>query len=130
MPAIASSLIPAALHRLTRSDDVSGVVTAPKRVGDLREHLAVVPDPRARRGVRHTLMSILLVTASAVLRDVTYGEDSSQTRTHNGPRVMASFRNLAVSTLLRLARKTNIAAALRQTGCDFIRPLQLLRIRP
>ena len=59
------------------------------------------------------------------VRDVTYGEDSSQTRTHNGPRVMASFRNLAVSTL-RLARKTNIAAALRQTGCDFIRPLQLL----
>jgi len=125
MPAVASSLIPAALHRLTRSDDVSGVATGPKRAGDLREHLAVVPDPRARRGVRHTLMSILLVTASAALRDVTYGEDSSQTRTHNGPRVMASFRNLAVSTL-RLARKTNIAAALRQTGCDFIRPLQLL----
>jgi predicted transposase YbfD/YdcC len=63
------------------------------------------------------------------VRDVTYGEDSSQTRTHNGPRVMASFRNLAISTL-RLAGKTNIAAALRQTGRDFIRPLQLLRIHP
>jgi hypothetical protein len=36
MPAVASSLIPAALHRLTRSDDVSGVATGPKRAGDLR----------------------------------------------------------------------------------------------
>jgi hypothetical protein len=36
------------------------------------------------------------------VRDVTYGEDASQTRTRNGPRVMASFRNLAISTL-RLA---------------------------
>jgi hypothetical protein len=48
---------------------------------------------------------------------------------HNGPRVMASFRNLAISTL-RLAGKTNIAAALRQAGRDFTRPLQLLRIHP
>jgi len=63
------------------------------------------------------------------VRDVTYGEDASQTRTHNGPRVMASFRNLAISTL-RLAGKTNIAAALRQAGRDFTRPLQLLRIHP
>jgi len=42
---------------------------------------------------------------------------------------MASFRNLAISTL-RLAGKTNIAAALRQTGRDFTRPLKLLRIHP
>jgi predicted transposase YbfD/YdcC len=63
------------------------------------------------------------------VRDVTYGEDASQTHTHNGPRVMASFRNLAISTL-RLAGKTNIAAALRQAGRDFTRPLQLLRIHP
>jgi hypothetical protein len=39
------------------------------------------------------------------------------------------LRNLAISTL-RLAGKTNIAAALRQTGRDIIRPLQLLRIHP
>lgn len=63
------------------------------------------------------------------VRDVTYGEDASQTRTRNGPRVMASFRNLAISTL-RLAGETNIAAALRHTGRDFTRPLQLLRICP
>ena len=35
------------------------------------------------------------------VRDVTLGEDSSQIRTRNGPRVMASLRNLAI-TILRL----------------------------
>jgi hypothetical protein len=63
------------------------------------------------------------------VRDVTYGEDASRTRTDNGPRAMASLRNLAIS-ILRLAGKTNIAAALRQNGRDFTRPLQLLRINP
>lgn len=63
------------------------------------------------------------------VRDVTYNEDASQTRTRNGPRIMASFRNLAISTL-RLAGNTNIAAALRHTARDFTRPLQLLHIHP
>jgi predicted transposase YbfD/YdcC len=36
------------------------------RVADLREHLALVPDPRKRRGVRHTLCSILVIAAVAV----------------------------------------------------------------
>lgn len=68
MPANTSSPIPAALHRLTHPDDVPGVVRAgSEQVDDLREHLASVPDPRARRGIRHAFMSILLVTASAVL---------------------------------------------------------------
>jgi predicted transposase YbfD/YdcC len=43
------------------------------------------------------------------VRDVTYGEDASQVRTGNAPRVMAAFRNLAIS-LLRLADITNITA--------------------
>jgi predicted transposase YbfD/YdcC len=68
MPAAVSSLIPAALHQLARSDDEPGVVADRSgQMGDLREHLAGVPDPRARRGVRHTFMSILLVAAAAVL---------------------------------------------------------------
>jgi predicted transposase YbfD/YdcC len=33
---------------------------------DLADHLDVVPDPRKRRGVRHTLRSILLIAAAAV----------------------------------------------------------------
>ena len=46
------------------------------------------------------------------VRDVTYDEDLSQIRTRNGPRVMASLRNLAI-TILRLTGHANIAAALR-----------------
>jgi len=63
------------------------------------------------------------------VRDVTYNEDASQTRTHNGPRIMASLRNLAIS-ILRLTGKTNIAAALRHNARDYTRPLQLLQINP
>jgi predicted transposase YbfD/YdcC len=33
---------------------------------DLSDHLAVVPDPRKRRGVRHRLLSVLLIAAAAV----------------------------------------------------------------
>jgi predicted transposase YbfD/YdcC len=62
------------------------------------------------------------------VRDVTYGEDASRIRTGNAPRVMAGFRNLAVGAL-RLAGHTNIAAALRHTARDFLRPLILLGIR-
>ncbi|MGH3632364.1 MAG: ISAs1 family transposase [Sciscionella sp.] len=46
------------------------------------------------------------------VRDVTFDEDRSQVRTGHAPRVMATFRNTAVS-LLRLAGWDNIAAALR-----------------
>jgi predicted transposase YbfD/YdcC len=59
--------IPAALEQLARPAGVSAVaVDGPEQVADLREYLVLVPDPRARRGVRHTLMSILLITAAAV----------------------------------------------------------------
>lgn len=44
------------------------------------------------------------------IRDVTFGEDDSQVRTGNAPRVMASLRNLAISTLRTLG-VTNIAKA-------------------
>jgi predicted transposase YbfD/YdcC len=40
--------------------------SGPVTVTDLREHLAVVPDPRKRRGVRHTVCSILTIAAAAV----------------------------------------------------------------
>lgn len=46
------------------------------------------------------------------VRDVTYDEDRSQVRKGNGPRVMASLRNIAIS-LLRLAGANNIAKATR-----------------
>jgi predicted transposase YbfD/YdcC len=59
------------------------------------------------------------------VRDMTFGEDSSQIRTRNGPRVMASLRNLAI-TILRLTGHANIAAALRFYGRRPSRPLQTI----
>ena len=35
-------------------------------------------------------------------RDMIYDEDRSQVRTQNGPRVMATFRNIAIGLLRRL----------------------------
>ncbi|MET9662722.1 ISAs1 family transposase, partial [Streptomyces sp. NPDC006510] len=46
------------------------------------------------------------------VRDVTFHEDNSQVRTGTAPRAMASFRNLAISTI-RLAGRANIAHARR-----------------
>ena len=60
------------------------------------------------------------------VRDVVYDEDRSQIRTANGPRVMASLRNLAI-TVLRLTATTNIAAALRHHARRPNRPLQTIR---
>jgi predicted transposase YbfD/YdcC len=59
------------------------------------------------------------------VRDVTFGEDGSQIRTGNGPQVMATLRNLAI-TLHRLAGATNIAKALRHHARDVKHPLTLL----
>jgi predicted transposase YbfD/YdcC len=59
------------------------------------------------------------------VRDVTYDEDRSQIRTSNGPRIMATLRNLAIS-IMRLAGTTNIAQALRHHAWDPLRPTQLL----
>jgi len=59
------------------------------------------------------------------VRDVTFDEDRSQIRTHNGPRVMASLRNLTIS-VLRLTGATNIAAGLRHHARRPHRPLQTI----
>jgi len=47
------------------------------------------------------------------VRDVTLDEDRCQIRTGAAPQVMAALRNMTIS-LLRLAGKSNIAAALRR----------------
>jgi hypothetical protein len=59
------------------------------------------------------------------IRDVVYDEDRSQIRTANGPRIMASLRNLAI-TVLRLTGAANIAAALRHHARRPHRPLQTI----
>jgi predicted transposase YbfD/YdcC len=59
------------------------------------------------------------------IRDVTFGEDLSQVRTGNGPAVMATLRNFAVSRH-RLAGDDNIAHACRRTARHPHRALALL----
>lgn len=59
------------------------------------------------------------------VRDVTFDEDRSQVRTGNGPRVMASLRNLAIG-LLRLTGATNIAQAIRHHAWNPLKPVTLL----
>jgi len=54
-----------------------------------------------------------------------FDEDRSQVRTANGPRIMASLRNLAI-TILRLAGTVNIATALRYHARRPRRPLQTI----
>ena len=59
------------------------------------------------------------------IRDVTHDEDRCQIRTGNGPRVMASLRNLAI-TILRLTGDTNIAEALCRHAGRPDRPLKTI----
>lgn len=61
------------------------------------------------------------------VRDRTYDEDHSQVRTGNGPRAMATMRNLAIA-LLRLAGWANIAQATRHYARDSRRTLVLLGV--
>lgn len=59
------------------------------------------------------------------VRDVTFGEDLSQTRTGSGPQAMATLRNLVLS-LLRLDGHTNMASTLRYYSRDCQRPIERL----
>jgi predicted transposase YbfD/YdcC len=63
------------------------------------------------------------------IRDVIFGEDASQIRTGNTPRVMSTLRNVVVS-LLRIHDTTNIAAALRYNARKNRRILKLLQLLP
>ena len=58
------------------------------------------------------------------IREVTYDEDRPQVRTGNGPRVMASLRNLAIA-ILRLTGHASVAA-LRYHARRPSRPLQTI----
>ncbi|MFE7232480.1 ISAs1 family transposase [Streptomyces sp. NPDC057596] len=62
VPADASSLISPAFEQLRPHPEVSG-----SDLPDLLERLAQVPDPRDPRGVRHPLVTLLALTACAVL---------------------------------------------------------------
>jgi predicted transposase YbfD/YdcC len=63
------------------------------------------------------------------IRDVTYAEDASQTRTGSGPQTMAALRNLAIA-ILKTTGHTSIAAACRHHARDATRTLATLGLSP
>jgi predicted transposase YbfD/YdcC len=63
------------------------------------------------------------------IRDTSYAEDASQTRTGNGPQAMATLRNLAIG-ILKLAGHASIAAACRHHSRDGNRILSTLGLNP
>ena len=66
MPALSSSLIGPALEQFSDLPASDRAVLAGQCPG-LLEYLAGVPDPRDRRGVRHSLASLLMTAVAAVL---------------------------------------------------------------
>jgi len=62
------------------------------------------------------------------VRDVTFDEDRSQVRKKNGPRVMASLRNLAIS-LLRLAGARAIAKTTRRCARHLRECMRLIGLK-
>jgi predicted transposase YbfD/YdcC len=63
------------------------------------------------------------------IRDVSFAEDASQVRTRNGPRAMATFRNLVIG-ILKLTGHDNIAAAQRHHHRDAHCTLTTLGLTP
>ncbi|WP_435843833.1 transposase family protein [Streptomyces hirsutus] len=63
MPAHPSSRMPSCLRQLGDASGPAPLETAT----DLRSYLATVPDPRARRGIRHPWTALLTAAAAAVL---------------------------------------------------------------
>ncbi|MEV0157916.1 ISAs1 family transposase [Micromonospora sp. NPDC050686] len=59
------------------------------------------------------------------IRDTCYREDASKVRTRNGPRVLASMRNLAINAL-RLAGRCDITEATRWASRNMTRPFAIL----
>src|SRR5258706_1224049 len=66
MPAVASSPIPPVLGQLADLIADGESVSAP-HLASLMQVLAAVPDPRKRRGVRHRLVAVLVISVCAVL---------------------------------------------------------------
>lgn len=59
------------------------------------------------------------------VRDVTFHEDLSQVRTQNGPHMMATLRELAMS-IMRLTGVKNIAKACRDFAASARKTLRLI----
>jgi len=98
-----------------RQEVVYGITSLPKEKADAKRLLAL---NRGHWCIENRLHWV---------RDVTFDEDRSQVRTGQGPRVMATLRNLAIS-VFRLHEVSNIAQALRRCGRDRELALQYLKL--
>jgi predicted transposase YbfD/YdcC len=97
-----------------RSTETAYAITSLTATDATGEHLAQAV--RGHWGIENRLHYV---------RDVSWDEDRCQIRTANGPHVMASLRNLAL-TILRLTGHTNIAAGLRHHAHNPTRPLNAI----
>lgn len=88
------------------------------RRGRLREQVvygltSLAPDRADERRLLALIRGHWTIEALHWIRDVTYDEDRCRIRTGNGPRAMATLRNLAVGLLRRSLPECTVAQAQR-----------------
>jgi hypothetical protein len=91
--------------------------------------LSRMPDPRKRRGFRHSQISLVRghwgIEANHWTRDAVFGEDKRARRKGSAPVFMALLGNLAIA-LLRLSGRNQIASSLRYFSWNPSRALSFL----
>ncbi|WP_267972476.1 ISAs1 family transposase [Streptomyces sp. MH191] len=116
MPARPSSRMPSCLQQL---GDTSGSAP-PETVADLRNHLAAVPDPRSRRGIRHSWTALLTAAAAAVLAGAASATAIGEWVAGAPQRVLAllGFRPDPLTGLIRPPHATTIRLVLAAADGD------------
>src|SRR5690349_2523295 len=110
MPARPSSRMPSCLKQLGASSGPAPL----ERVADLRKYLVEVPDPRARRGIRHPWAALLAAAAAAVLSGAASITAIGEWVTDAPQRVLArlGFRPDPLTGLIRPPHATTIRLVL------------------
>lgn len=116
MPASPSSRMPSCLQQL---GDSSGPAPL-DAVADLRKYLVEVPDPRARRGIRHPWTALLAAAAAAVLSGAASITAIGEWVTDAPQRVLAllGFRPDPLTGLIRSPHATTIRLVLAAADGD------------
>jgi hypothetical protein len=95
VPALSSSSISAALEQLSRLPTSDRALLSGQCPG-LAEYLAWVPDPRNRRGVRHSLTSLLMAAVAAVLAGATSFTAVGEWVADAPPQVLAALASAVI----------------------------------
>ncbi|MGW2051530.1 ISAs1 family transposase [Streptomyces sp. NPDC001858] len=116
MPAHPSSRMPSCLRQL---GDASGPAPLETATG-LRSYLATVPDPRARRGIRHPCTALLTAAAAAVLAGAASITAIGEWVTDAPQRVLAllGFRPDPLTGLIRPPHATTMRLVLAAADGD------------